>query len=437
MAAHKRVSRERRQLDTDVYTLACERVAHAFDSFDHVLVAFSGGKDSTAVLNVALEVAHSDPRYERHLPLRVIFQDEEAIPYETEEYVRRVSQRDDVALEWLCIPIKHRNACSRLSPWWWPWAPEARERWCRPLPPEARTELAGFPLDPPESRLTAPDANGLLAPPELGNCALLMGIRAQESLTRLSAVSKVGPQGLNYVIKFDQGTSRGNLYKVYPVYDWSSEDVWTAPATKGWDYNAAYDRQEMAGISKGAQRCSPAFGEEPIQKLWMFAHCFPEVWELMVDRVPGVGAAVRYATTELYGFHGKPPKPEGASWPEWCAHYLKKFGAAEQASIAQRMQDLIAHHYRRTTHPILADAPHPDSGLHWEFLFHMAMRGNFKNRRMVSESLKGKAPGDLWRAYADAMARHIADGTTAELAYPRPFPADPYALIPTEYRDAE
>jgi predicted phosphoadenosine phosphosulfate sulfurtransferase len=75
----------RRHLDTDVYTLALERMAYVYDNFDHVAVAFSGGKDSTAVINVALEVAHSDPRFERHLPLRAIFWDEEAIPYETED----------------------------------------------------------------------------------------------------------------------------------------------------------------------------------------------------------------------------------------------------------------------------------------------------------------------------------------------------------------
>jgi predicted phosphoadenosine phosphosulfate sulfurtransferase len=47
----------RRPVDADVYTLALERSAYTFEHFDHVAVSFSGGKDSTAVLNVALEVA--------------------------------------------------------------------------------------------------------------------------------------------------------------------------------------------------------------------------------------------------------------------------------------------------------------------------------------------------------------------------------------------
>ncbi len=328
----------RKTVDADVYTLACERTAYLFDNFDHVLIWFSGGKDSTAVLQVALDVAHSDPRFERHLPLRVLHQDEEAIPYETEEYVRRIAQRPDVDLEWYCLPLRHRNACSRSSPWWWPWAPESRDQWCRPLPPEAITELAGFPIYPQEARLSAPDANGLFAGPERGNTAMLFGIRAQESLTRARAVQRIGGQeGLNYVIKLDGGTSHGNLFKAYPVYDWTTQDVWTAPAQFGWDYNSAYDRMEMAGVGHSIQRCSPAFGEEPLQKLYTYAQCFPEVWDKMIDRVPGVGAAVRYALTELYSYRDRPAKPPGLPWPEFIRHYLEKHRPAEARQITARL----------------------------------------------------------------------------------------------------
>lgn len=129
--------KQRRHLSVDVWTLACERAATIFDTFDHVAVSFSGGKDSTATLQVALHVAASDPRFSRHLPMRTIFYDEEAVPFETEHYVRRMAQRDDVAIDWLCLPIQHRNACSRKSPYWWPWAPEAEPLWVRPLPPRA------------------------------------------------------------------------------------------------------------------------------------------------------------------------------------------------------------------------------------------------------------------------------------------------------------
>ncbi|GAA4626937.1 hypothetical protein GCM10023196_037210 [Actinoallomurus vinaceus] len=426
-------------LESDVYTLACERTARIFDTFDHVYVAFSGGKDSTAVLNVALEVAHSDPRFERHLPLRVVHQDEEAIPYETEEYVRRVGQRDDVSLEWYCIPIKHRNACSRTSPWWWPWAPEAREKWCRPLPPEAITELDGFPINPPEKRLTAPHANGLFAPPSLGNVGMLMGIRAQESLTRRRIVTQ--RREVNYLVKYNDGTSQGNIWKCYPIYDWTTDDVWTAPAHKGWDYNHAYDRLEMAGVSHHLQRCSPAFGEEPLQKLHTYAKCFPDVWEKMVDRVPGVGAAARYALTELYSYHGRPEKPDGVPWPDFLRHYLTKWQAKDAAKIAARIRQELVAHYRKTSQPLVVNAPHPDTGISWDFLLMLVMRGDFKGRKQAGGRIntdgEGRPTPAQWHRYAAELNDIIAAGTFADLAHHRPPPADAYDLVPDYAKDPE
>lgn len=423
----------RKPLDADVYTLALERTAYIMDQFERVCVAFSGGKDSTAVLNVALEVAHSSRRFERHLPLRAVFCDEEAIPLETEQYVRRMAQRDDIAMEWYCLPVKHRNACSRKHPAWWPWAPEAEDLWCRPLPPEAITRLDGFPAWPPQARWSWPDTNGLLADPAAGNTAQLMGIRAAESLTRTRAVSLYGTD--NYLIRYTGPTSRGNIWKAYPVYDWSAADVWTAPAAKGWDYNTAYDRMEMAGVSIHAQRCSPAFGEEPIGKLHLFAQCFPEVWDKMCARVPGAAAAARYARTELYSFDGRPEKPAGITWPEFCAHYLAKHDPVSRQQISRRIGEIIRRHYRRAALPILPYSPYPETGVSWEFLLMIAMRGDFKERKQEAHKVdldeQGRYSAKSWHRYTRELASLLEQGVTAaEIGYPGRLPADPYSLLP-------
>lgn len=421
----------------DVYTAALRRTEHAMDTFDRVVVMFSGGKDSTAVLNVALEVAHAHPRFARHLPMRCVHWDEEAIPYETEDYVRRVAQRDDVTLEWYCVPLKHRNACARRSPWWWPWAPEAEQSWCRPLPPEALTRLPGLPINPPDARMSAPDVAGLLAPPEHGNVAQLMGIRAQESLIRYRAVTAKSTD--NYIMKSDIGTSRGNLYKVYPVYDWTTDDVWTAPALFGWDYNRAYDRLEMAGVPAGLQRCSPAFGEEPLEKLHTYATCFPDVWEKMVDRVPGVGCAARYARTELYAYRDRPDKPAGMAWPDFLSRYLAKYDTGDAAFVAERLRDEIRLHYRKTTHPITPTAKHPHTGVSWKYLLMLAMRGDYKGRKSpgadTDRDEHGRPPAARWRRYIADLAAVVAAGQVGELACPHPVPADPADLLPDYARE--
>ncbi|WP_284576775.1 DUF3440 domain-containing protein [Streptomyces sp. 2P-4] len=428
---------------SDVYTLACERTAYVLEHHDRALIAFSGGKDSTAVLNVALEVANRDPRLHRHLPLRVVFFDEEAIPRETEEYVRRVFARPDVAGEWLCLPVQHRNACSRRSPYWWPWAPEDEAKWCRPLPPEAITSLPGFPVWPASERLTIPNVNGLLAPPP-HTTVTLMGIRAQESRIRALAVRRRPVD--NYLVRHSHGRDRqaaavdhGNLWKAYPIYDWRTEDVWAAARVHGWDYNRAYDLMEMAGVTPAAQRCSPAFGEEPLQKLHVYAQCFPDVWARMAERVPGVGAAARYARTELYGLGAKKPdKPAGMTWPDFITHYLNQHGPKEQRYIAGRVSESLVRHYRMTTDPILPRSPHPVTGLNWKYLLVLAMRGDFKHRRQEVKQLTDGTAASYWAKYTAELAELLADGTTpAELGHPRPLPADPYALAPAEHLPQE
>ena len=431
----------RRPAGKDTFTLACERTAQVMRDFDHVFVAFSGGKDSMAVLEVALHVAHSDPAFARHLPLRAVFWDEEAIPFESEDYVRRTANRPDVALEWMCVPIQHRNACSRTSPYWWPWAPEARDLWVRPLPPEAITVLDGFPVEPPAHRLTIPDSNGLTVTPDMGNCAMLMGLRAQESMVRSLAVSGGGVGAADtWIVNYVGATSRSNLWKAYPIYDWTHEDVWTGVRLLGWDHNAAYDRFEMAGVGVPSQRCAAAFGEQPLAKLYLFAQCFPEVWERMVDRVPGVGSAFRYGAGELYSYRGRPVKPDGMTWPDFMLHYIDQHDPVGRGKTTWRIRGMLRTHYHKTTGPILDTVRHPETGLDWNWLLLVAMRGDFKERAQPHMRIQlladGTRPLSFWANYTRRYRELLAEGITpAALGYPRSVLPPVQAVVPGYARE--
>ena len=93
---------KKKEISKDVLSLAKERIKIAFDRFDTVAVSFSGGKDSTACLNITLEEAKR--RGIKKTP--VFFFDEEAIPFETEDYVRRVAADPAVDLRWFCLPVR-------------------------------------------------------------------------------------------------------------------------------------------------------------------------------------------------------------------------------------------------------------------------------------------------------------------------------------------
>ena len=125
-------------LSRDVLTVSRERVRRALECYEKPLVSFSGGKDSTVVLNLVVEEAKALGR----LPVDVFFADEEIVAPETIEYVRRVAQLPSIRLFWSCIPLRHRNACSKTEPWWYTWHPDQRETWVREMPPEAQTALA-------------------------------------------------------------------------------------------------------------------------------------------------------------------------------------------------------------------------------------------------------------------------------------------------------
>jgi len=364
---------KKKAIDKNVLDLARERVDEAFKLFDTVAVSFSGGKDSTVCLHLALDAAQA-----RGKNLIVFHYDEEAIPYETEDYVRRVAAMPGLELRWYCLPIQHRNACTRKQPYWYPWAPEDEAKWVRPLPPEAITfdQVEGFPAER-EKRPTMPDSVPLLFEKlQYGRTAMVMGIRADESLTRTRAILMRHSDTRPYIRPWAE-----NLVKVYPIYDWSTADVWTAPKLFGWDHNAAYDVMEAAGISHNDQRCAPPYGEEPMRGLWTFAICFPEIWDKMSNRVPGAATAARYSQTELYAYGGVPDKPAGMSWPAFIRQWIEKHPQPYRGEIAARVKRWIDGHHDKTKDFIAPRAPHPITGISWQFLLVIAMRGDYKDRK--------------------------------------------------------
>jgi predicted phosphoadenosine phosphosulfate sulfurtransferase len=351
--------------ERNVYEAALDRFRTLYDRFDKVVISFSGGKDSTVCLQLALQVAHERNR----LPLDVYYWDEEAIPPETNDYVRRVGQRPDVRLKWLCIPIRHRNACSRTQPWWHPWNPKEEHLWVYPLPPEAQTEMDGFYWG-----AQVPDIAYRVYGPEHGLIADVRGLRADESMRRYRAVTSRVKD--NWIA----GPKDRYCHPVSPIYDWTTMDVWTAPRLFGWDYNRAYDIYAMAGISLAQQRVCPPFGEEPLERLWCYAQCWPDLWHRMLKRVHGAATAGRYARTELYGY-GTLKRPPGLSWRDWTWQLLDLYPPDLKAAVASSVKRCVTAHQAKTRRPIPEEAPDLLTGISWKFLAQIANRGDLKGRK--------------------------------------------------------
>jgi predicted phosphoadenosine phosphosulfate sulfurtransferase len=380
---------KRQFLDESVLDRGLARFRQLFDQFDTVVVSFSGGKDSTVCLNLALQVARERGR----LPLDVMTFDEEAIHPETVEYLARVAAMPEVRFRWYCLPVKHRNACSRRQPYWHPWLPADRDRWVRQLPPGAITEAPWFRLG-----MTMPECAPHVYGPEFGMVAQVRGIRAQESIRRLRSVSQKLHD--NWI------TDRvGNVVNCSPIYDWRTEDVWLATRELCWDYNRTYDVFQKAGVSPHDQRVCPPYGEEPLGGLHQYAECWPHLWHAMTARVPGAATAARYARTELYGFGGL-QLPEGKTWRGWLDDIIGMWPVEYQAIIRRNLATMIRLHNKKTRGRAIPDEVHdPVSGASWRFFCEVAVRGDLKGRRMQSMQLQGdKTRRKTGQTLAEAMA---------------------------------
>lgn len=352
---------------------ARERIRRAYLEGDRVAVSFSGGKDSTIVLNLALEVARELGR----LPLDVNFIDEEAIAPETEAYVRSVAQRPDVRMLWSCFPVKHRNACSRREPWWHTWDPAIPDRWVRPMPPEAATREE-FP-NVPEGGIA--DQIGAFYPASSGTVISLLGRRTGESLTRYRMIARRRGE---WAFMMQAGRPEAeHIRTADPIYDFTTADVWTAIHVNGWDYNPAYDVMAAAGISAHLQRLAPPFGEEPMQLLWMWKVCWPETWDRMQARVAGADVAARYSKTSVYAFgdHSLVEPNEGETWEQYIFRLILKFPVEDRSMVARNVADAIDRHLETAPGRPLPDrVPDPDSDMCWHRIAVATYKGMLKAR---------------------------------------------------------
>jgi predicted phosphoadenosine phosphosulfate sulfurtransferase len=310
-------------LRENVLDAARERIRFVFDHFEMIVVSFSGGKDSTVLLELARQEAALRGR-----KIHALLIDLEAQYALTMEHVERcIVNVPEVIPVWVCLPLNLRNAVSVFSPHWCCWDPEAKGKWVRPMPEydEVISDPSALPFF--RHRMEFEEFVAKI-PGWLGQgktYASLVGIRADESLNRYKSVSRQDKKSAWVVdgkrIPWATIASDGAV-ALFPIYDWRLGDVWKFHYDAGISHNKVYDRMHLCGVPFSEQRICQPYGDDQRKGLDTWAKIEPETWPAVLARVGGVNYGARYAGQKLLGYHRGEGLPSGHNWRSYTFFLL-------------------------------------------------------------------------------------------------------------------
>jgi predicted phosphoadenosine phosphosulfate sulfurtransferase len=315
------------RLDKDVYTASVERVKYTFDNFKRVYLSFSAGKDSTVMFHIVAEEARK-----RNVKFGLLIVDLEGQYKLTIEHIYAMIEqyKDLIDLHWVCLPLHLRNAVSVYEPFWLCWDDEQKENWIREIPKQAISDLNYFPFfrKGMEFEEFVPEFGEWYSNGELTAC--LVGIRADESLNRYRTIAsdkKEKFNGKQFTTKVTE-----NVFNVYPIYDWTTEDIWIYHA-KNSDkrYNHLYELMHKAGLSISQQRICQPYGDDQRRGLWLFHLIEPETWAKVVSRVNGANSGALYINESgaINGYNDI-KKPKNHTWKSFSILFLNSLPQVTQ-----------------------------------------------------------------------------------------------------------
>jgi predicted phosphoadenosine phosphosulfate sulfurtransferase len=304
----------------NVYELAMSRLETLFSEFDNIYISFSGGKDSSVLLNLCIQLIR-----ENNLKTKIgVFHMDYEVQYnETIRYIDHVfrTNPDIIEIYRVCVPFKVSTCTSMYQTFWRPWDDACKEFWVREIPSGSYTK-EHFPFY--DEEMWDYDFQTLFAQwyHQLKNAkktCCLVGIRTQESYHRWKAIH--GNKRC-YMYRNLQWTREltDNIYNAYAIYDWLTTDIWTANGRFGWDYNHLYDLYYQAGVPMDKQRVASPFISAAQESLSLYRAIDPDMWGKMICRVNGVNFTAIYGNTSAVARY-KAKLPRGHTWESYM-HFL-------------------------------------------------------------------------------------------------------------------
>ncbi|STU11128.1 co-activator of prophage gene expression IbrA [Klebsiella pneumoniae] len=301
-----------------------QRIQWVMDNFSRICVSFSGGKDSTVMLHLTAQAARLQGK-----KICVLFIDWEAQFSCTIAHCEKLRALYADVIEtfyWVALPLTTQNALTQYKPQWQCWEPGTE--WVRQPPPWAITHPGYFSFYQPGMSFEAFVSHFAEWFSQRRPAAVLVGIRADESLNRFMTISSQRKQRFADDKPWTTSVPGGHAWYIYPLYDWKTADIWTWFAKSGEPYNPLYDLMYQAGVPLRYMRICEPFGPEQRQGVWLYHVLEPERWAAMCQRVSGAHSGGVYAghDNQFYG-HRKIDKPDhltGKATPCSCSTACRK-----------------------------------------------------------------------------------------------------------------
>jgi len=324
-------------LKKNVHDEALDRIRYLFDEFANIVACFSGGKDSTVILNLCLKVAEEKGR----LPLKVLFIDQEAEWQCVIDYVESVMYDKRIEPYWLQVPVRLFNATSHEERWLNCWADG--EEWVRERNPIAETENI-YGTDRFKGLF---DAFNMVHFNGEKSCQI-GGVRCEESPARTVGLTT----GATYKhITYGRIMNKSHeVYVFYPIYDWTYKDVWKYIHDNGFRYCALYDYQYQNGVPARDMRVSNVHHETALKALEFLQEIEPDNWNALAKRVSGINTVKHMG---LNSYSAKELPYMFRDWKEYRDYLLENLIEGETDS-GQSIRDIFKKQFDSL------DARYPD-----------------------------------------------------------------------------